>query len=711
MVMDKKPATLAVAAELHDDYVASRREEVPFNKSFNRQGNHKGNDGSASEKKSQDGGREKSDPGKSADKRPSNNPKQLPKFDPEKGPRCFNCNQYGHLASKCPDKAESVNAVNEIIYNGTIDGKKALRMRPDSGADRSIVHRRMVPTSALSGKKGFFKSFSGHNSQLDLAEVTIAIAGEQYIVEVAVSDTLQYDALLGMDLFKPLQQKASGSIMSVSTRAQLRQAAEEQQEVARREKEDAATLTPLPTTESTTSSNSIHSPDTDRDKEEDDSSEIDPSPISDDDGDEEEDDLRAIDLPPFLEDLFLQVRPKQKISKSKKREAAQAYSSPVSNSYPIDGGADKPSELQHSDSTLETARSAADGKLQGFFWEDGLLYRWWTPQKDEEAIQQLVLPQQYRQSVLETAHSIPMAGHLGQKKTTSRVQQRFFWPRLREDVAEMCKGCVQCQKTARVRKHRAPMIHLPVMDRPFQRIAMDMVGPLPRSKSGHKYILTICDYGSRYPEAIPLKSTDSKHVAEALIPFFSHVGIPQEILTDCGANFTSKLMKELYNLLGIHAIKTSPYHPQTDRLVERFNTTMKSMLRKVIQKFDKQWDKALPYLMFAYREVPQESTGFSPFELLYGRKVRGPLDVLKESWEAKATTPESSVSYLMKVRDRLESVAKIAQASEKAAKQTQKQWYDRNARERSFQLGDQVLVLMPAGLKHSGKGHTPVQKR
>lgn len=74
------------------------------------------------------------------------------------------------------------------------------------------------------------------------------------------------------------------------------------------------------------------------------------------------------------------------------------------------------------------------------------------------------------------------------------------------------------------------MIPLPVMDQPFQRMAMDMVGPLPRSKAGHKYILIICDYGNRYLEAIPLRSTDSKHVAEALIPFFSHVGIPQEIL-------------------------------------------------------------------------------------------------------------------------------------------------------------------------------------
>ena len=123
---------------------------------------------------------------------------------------------------------------------------------------------------------------------------------------------------------------------------------------------------------------------------------------------------------------------------------------------------------------------------------------------------------------------------------------------------------------------------------------------------------------------------------------------------------------------------------------------MKSMLRKVIQKFDKQWDKALPYLMFAYRGVPQKSTGFLPFKLLYSRKVTGPFDVLKETWEAKMSTPESTVSYLMKVQDRLESMAKLARASDEAAKQTQKRWYNRNVRQRSFEPGDQVLVLMPA---------------
>ena len=120
-----------------------------------------------------------------------------------------------------------------------------------------------------------------------------------------------------------------------------------------------------------------------------------------------------------------------------------------------------------------------------------------------------------------------------------------------KEVAQLCRTCPQCQKTARVDGHRAPLQPLPIIDVPFQRIAMDMVGPLPRTPSGHRYILVICDYTTRWPEAIPLKSTDSEHVAEQLIQFFSRFGVPEEILTDQGANFTSSLITCLYNLMGV----------------------------------------------------------------------------------------------------------------------------------------------------------------
>ena len=131
---------------------------------------------------------------------------------------------------------------------------------------------------------------------------------------------------------------------------------------------------------------------------------------------------------------------------------------------------------------------------------------------------------------------------------------------------------------------------------------------------------------------------DAQHVTEELVKLFSRVGVPSDILTDQGSNFTSKLLSEVYSLLHIQPIRTSPYHPQTAGLVERFNQTLKSMLRKTVVQ-GKDWDKLLPYLLFSYREVPQTS----PFELLYGRSVRGPMDMSREMWEAREDSEEGGL--------------------------------------------------------------------
>ena len=198
---------------------------------------------------------------------------------------------------------------------------------------------------------------------------------------------------------------------------------------------------------------------------------------------------------------------------------------------------------------------------------------------------------------------------------------------MHKDVADWCRSCETCQKCRKHRVPRAPIIPLPVVAEPFSRVAMDIIGPLPRSRSGNRYVLVVCDYGTKYPEAIPLRSIEAETIAEKLLKIFSRVGIPHEILTDQGINFQSQLLRELYRLLHIETLRTSPYHPQTDGLVERFNQTLKSMLRKTATQDGKDWDRLIPFLLFAYREVPHESTGFSPFELLYGHEVRGPLDI------------------------------------------------------------------------------------
>ena len=135
---------------------------------------------------------------------------------------------------------------------------------------------------------------------------------------------------------------------------------------------------------------------------------------------------------------------------------------------------------------------------------------------------------------------------------------------------------------------------------------------------GSQYILVVCDYATRYPEAMALRKVDVGSVAEQLIQLFSRVGIPREILSDQGTSFMSQLLRELHNLLNIHPIHTSPYHPQMDGFVECFNKTLKELLRKLVSKESRDWDRLLPYVLFAYWEAPQSTTGFSPFELLYG---------------------------------------------------------------------------------------------
>ena len=230
------------------------------------------------------------------------------------------------------------------------------------------------------------------------------------------------------------------------------------------------------------------------------------------------------------------------------------------------------------------------------------------------------------------------------------------------------------------------MIPLPIMGEPFTRIAMDMVGPLPVTRHGNRYILVVCDYATRYPEAFPMRKFTAPAVASRLVELFSRHGIPKEILTDQGTNFTSALLGELYKMLGVKPIKTTPYHPQTDGLVERFNQTLKQMLRKVINENGSDWDELLPYVLYAYREVPQASTGFSPFELIYGRDLRGPLDILKDGWTQAENNEDDILHYVQRVYKRLETAKELVKTNMEKAQDKQKRWYDQKARELKLRL-------------------------
>ena len=182
---------------------------------------------------------------------------------------------------------------------------------------------------------------------------------------------------------------------------------------------------------------------------------------------------------------------------------------------------------------------------------------------------------------------------------------------------------------------------MPIIDTPFDRVAVDLVGPMfPPTERGSKYILTVMDYATRYPEAVPLKGIQAETVAEALVNMFTRVCVAKEILSDQGSQFLSAVMKEMCRLLSVKQLVTTPYHPVCSGFIEKCNGTLKNMLRHMCAEKRKDWDRYIGPLLFAYREVKQDSLGYSHFELLYGRTVRGPMSVLRELMTNEKVEPE-----------------------------------------------------------------------
>ena len=367
-------------------------------------------------------------------------------------------------------------------------------------------------------------------------------------------------------------------------------------------------------------------------------------------------------------------------------------------------------QAQREDESLKSCRKLAEGgdrktSKQGnsswFMHKKEVLYREYidaTPGSD--VITQVVVPTKYRNQVMNLAHESILGGHLGSKKTCEKILMHFFWPGMHADVLRYCRSCGPCQRTSPKGKvTKVPLGSTPLIDEPFRRVAMDIVGPIePATSKGNRFILTVVDYATRYPEAVALRRIDTQTVAEALVDIYSRVGVPREVLTDQGGQFTSKLMKEVSRLLSIRQLTTTPYHPTCNRLVERFNGTLKSMLRKMCEERPKDWDRYVNPLLFAYRESVQESTGFSPFELLFGRVVRGPLGILRELWTGDVDEPETKTKYqyVLDLKDRLEATCQVAQESLSKSAEKYRRQYNRKAKKRKFEVGDGVLLLLPS---------------
>ena len=233
-----------------------------------------------------------------------------------------------------------------------------------------------------------------------------------------------------------------------------------------------------------------------------------------------------------------------------------------------------------------------------------------------------------------------------------------------------------------------PLHPIPAMGEPFEHVIIDCVGPLPRTKTGNQYMLTVMCVSTRFPEAIPLRKITAPAITRALAKFFATFGLPRVVQSDQGSNFLSKTFKQALQTLGVSHAVSSAYHHESQGALERWHQTLKSMLKKYCFDTGHGWDEGVPFVLFAIRDAKQESLGFSPAELVFGHRVRGPLKMLKEKL-LPGSSPKSSVpDFVSQCKERLRCATSLAKEALSSAQDAMKRRFDKKAVERQFEPGD-----------------------
>ena len=331
-----------------------------------------------------------------------------------------------------------------------------------------------------------------------------------------------------------------------------------------------------------------------------------------------------------------------------------------------------------------------------FALEDGVLRRHVT--QDGHTVKQLVVPASLRRQAMYVAHHLPLSGHRGKAKTRRILQKAFAWPRMYTEIDRYVDSCPVCQSTSTAPVPKVPMGITKLSTEPFAKVAIDILGPInPASSRGKQFLLVYVDLATRYPDAVPLSSITTEAVAQALFEICSRVGFPEQVTSDNGSQFTSRHFEAFCNLLEMKHIRTSVYHAQSNGVCERYNGTLKRCLRKLVVDIPRQWDKYVPAALFSFRDTPHETTGYSPFELIYGHKVRGPVEFLAECWNSPTIEDDDRDvhDYILRFSSHLKKAWKAAHVAIKGQQQSAKLLFDKRARRRALTPGDRALLLLP----------------
>ncbi|CAN8070204.1 unnamed protein product [Agarophyton chilense] len=237
---------------------------------------------------------------------------------------------------------------------------------------------------------------------------------------------------------------------------------------------------------------------------------------------------------------------------------------------------------------------------------------------------QKVVPKALHTRVLYLAHYSQLSGHPGATRMYYTLKQQFYWPHMAHDVYTFVGQCESCVRTrGGIRKHRKYLKMFPAAG-PLEFVAIDLLGPLRKTKNGYQHILVITDRFSKLTRAIPLKKTMSTTLAIAFLNNWVYpYGTPLYLLTDNSSNLASKFLEAVCNLFGIKHYFTTAYHPQTNGQVERFNHTLVSRLRHYTEEHQTGWDELVQPLTYSYNLQVHRSTQTTPFDLVLSRHPPG----------------------------------------------------------------------------------------
>jgi transposase InsO family protein len=345
-------------------------------------------------------------------------------------------------------------------------------------------------------------------------------------------------------------------------------------------------------------------------------------------------------------------------------------------------------EHQAEDPTIQKTIKNLKGKHppQYYFFQDGIL----THKTAKQTKPRVVIPERLIPLLFKYYHLAPSTAHLGIKKTWSRIEPHFWSEHLKDTISNMVKTCTVCQRNKQAQNTKIGFLSSEIPTRPFEKVFIDHIGPLPRSKKGNRYILTIVDAFSKYSVFLPAKNTTSKTTINLLqTGLFAYFGFPKYLVSDNNASFRSKEFSDMCLQFGIQNITTTPYYPNPS-LAERVNKNIKIAIRIYHSQHQDEWDKQLHFFQVAFNSAKHRSTGHSPAELFLSFQINHPLEL---NWNLDKLIPASK--FHPDIKDKW----KLAHQNLQKARAAREKQFNKGRQPPNYKVGDWVMFK----LQHQSK--------